>query len=445
MPPVNDNFASATVISGVSGTVTVNNTGATEEVGEPNLAFVGKTAWFQWTAPSKGDAEFDTLSSVAPITDTCLGVYTGIAVGSLTQIGFNDDYGANWLSSLTFLAEAGTTYYVQVGTLGGSEEGVISLSWAFSPWPPAVKTNFVGTLTVDQSDIRAINLEGVVVGRTRYQAGAGGDNCGVVVTPDMNWIVTCGAVNPFSDARGDIRIFDGTTGLLDHEIIAADAALFPGAIALRANGNLLVCASPPVDNSDAEVREYSLGGTLIDTYPGVLPHRVSPAIQDQICYMDVIGDTLYYAAFKNTLGPHWDEVFTYDLSIKTRITSLVAGLGPNGVWGVRVTAAGVVFGVANPDPTVPRLQYLAFNGTPIWTQALAGYDIGLWALALTETTVRVFARDTSNPNNWMFFEVLLSDGSFTAPVALSTFDNICAWAIDPFANCVTTSSAQLIT
>lgn len=127
--PANDNFANAIVITGTSGTATANNVSATTEVGEPELASVGKTVWYKWVAPASGTIYFDTLASGAPVTDTCLGAYTGVAVNALTEIAFNNDGGAGSLSLMSFVAVSGTTYYIQVGTFGGAEEGDIALRW----------------------------------------------------------------------------------------------------------------------------------------------------------------------------------------------------------------------------------------------------------------------------------------------------------------------------
>src|SRR5690349_2416488 len=52
--PVNDSFASPTVINGSSGSVSGSNVGATLEPNEPSLAGNpgGQSVWYVWTAPS---------------------------------------------------------------------------------------------------------------------------------------------------------------------------------------------------------------------------------------------------------------------------------------------------------------------------------------------------------------------------------------------------------
>ena len=72
----NNNFASATAISGSSATATGTNVGATKETGEPAHAgnAGGHSVWWTWTAPTTGTVTLDTLGSSF---DTLLAVYTG--------------------------------------------------------------------------------------------------------------------------------------------------------------------------------------------------------------------------------------------------------------------------------------------------------------------------------------------------------------------------------
>jgi len=142
--PANDNYASATVITGLtsSGSVTVNgfNSLATRETGEPthasNAGARGRSVWWKWTAPANGSVTVDTVGSYF---DTTLGVYTGTSVAALTTIDTNDDVqtGVIIASTITFSTTTGTVYYFAVDGFendnGGAESGGIILNVAFTP------------------------------------------------------------------------------------------------------------------------------------------------------------------------------------------------------------------------------------------------------------------------------------------------------------------------
>ncbi|MGD0384150.1 MAG: hypothetical protein ABSA77_11550 [Thermoguttaceae bacterium] len=124
-PPVNDNFANRTPITGTLATITATNVGATKESGEPNHAgnAGGKSVWWTWTAPSAGSVLIDTIGSNF---DTILGVYTGSSVSTLTTVASDDDSGGNLTSLVTFNVVSGTSYQIAVDGYGGAS-GNISL------------------------------------------------------------------------------------------------------------------------------------------------------------------------------------------------------------------------------------------------------------------------------------------------------------------------------
>jgi len=166
----NDNFASATVLTGDWGSTNADNSLATAEPGEPSHAGYPANAslWYQWTAPKDGEVELDTIGSAA---DTVLAVYDGNNLATLNQVAANDDLfpinssdpqhnendSADYIgevvgqtttgqtvtgspeseniqayygpSGLRFNAKAGTTYYFAVDTKGVG--GAISLNWAY--------------------------------------------------------------------------------------------------------------------------------------------------------------------------------------------------------------------------------------------------------------------------------------------------------------------------
>ncbi|MEO0017907.1 MAG: hypothetical protein RLZZ522_1190, partial [Verrucomicrobiota bacterium] len=144
IPPGNDHFASATVLTvgSVPVTVTGTNNGATEQAGEPAHAGSGPDAsvWWRWTASSSGTLRVSTAGSSF---DTVLGVYTGAAVNALTQRAANDDVGGGTRTSEVSLAvTAGTLYYIAVDGYHGAA-GSITLQVTFDDLndPPTISLN----------------------------------------------------------------------------------------------------------------------------------------------------------------------------------------------------------------------------------------------------------------------------------------------------------------
>lgn len=127
----NDEWAGARALSGLTGTLTDTNAGATSEPGEPTQEFgYGQaTKWFKYTPTSTGSLTIDTHGSNF---DTVLGVYTGSAVNALTLKASNDDSSNNgtWTlqSRVNFTATAGTTYWIRVNSYS-STTGTIVLNW----------------------------------------------------------------------------------------------------------------------------------------------------------------------------------------------------------------------------------------------------------------------------------------------------------------------------
>ena len=147
--PLNDNFASATVILDVAGATIGDSTGATRETGEPVMlpgnsgGVGGRSVWYRWTSPVNGTATFDTEGSGY---DTILAVSTGNSVGSLTRLNVNDDLapGETTSSRVTFAVAAGVTYQLTVDGFdngSGAEFGIIEINWSATGSAPAPCTS----------------------------------------------------------------------------------------------------------------------------------------------------------------------------------------------------------------------------------------------------------------------------------------------------------------
>ena len=125
--PVNDNFASATLLTGASFKVSGSNFGATQQTGEPKHAGVrgGKSVWWSWTAPSTGTF---TLATTGSSFDTTLAIYTGSAVNTLAVVRSNDDQSKSLRTSKVVIsAVSGTTYQIAVDGYR-ADAGAITLS-----------------------------------------------------------------------------------------------------------------------------------------------------------------------------------------------------------------------------------------------------------------------------------------------------------------------------
>ena len=134
-PPPNDNFASAQLLSGCSGSVTGTNVAATHEPGEPNHLSENPdgthSVWYQWQAPVSASVTIDTKGSHY---DTALAVYTGTAFNNFVLIAQNDDItnGIVQASSVKFNATANTIYRIAVDGFNGGDGGDvgdIKLNW----------------------------------------------------------------------------------------------------------------------------------------------------------------------------------------------------------------------------------------------------------------------------------------------------------------------------
>jgi hypothetical protein len=120
--PANDMFTNAYTIIGGSNSITANNSGATNEAGEPNP---GNSIWFRWTAQTNGTVTFRTGGSSF---DTILCIYAGTNLATLTSVGCDDNSGSNNTSVVSFNAVAGTIYSISVRGATNAQGGV-ALSW----------------------------------------------------------------------------------------------------------------------------------------------------------------------------------------------------------------------------------------------------------------------------------------------------------------------------
>ena len=118
-PPVNDNLANATVLTGFPISTTGDTLAATAEPNENPHAGVPATnsIWYRWTAPSTGPVTIDTCGSAV---DTALSIYpNGNTFPLASAIAENND-SCNTQSSVYFTATASTVYAIAIDGVGGA-------------------------------------------------------------------------------------------------------------------------------------------------------------------------------------------------------------------------------------------------------------------------------------------------------------------------------------
>ncbi len=145
--PANDDFGSAEVLSGTSGTRTGSTVEATKQAGEASHAgrTGGASIWYRWTAGSSGRLR---VSLAGSSFDTTLGIYVGGSVSTTTTVASNDDASGGLQSLVDNLPVVrGATYYIAVDGYGSADRGSVALAWTFTatpgPAPLASWTAFV--------------------------------------------------------------------------------------------------------------------------------------------------------------------------------------------------------------------------------------------------------------------------------------------------------------
>jgi Tol biopolymer transport system component len=202
----NDNFADAEILSGNSGSLTVDNDGATLEVGEPNHVghSMGCSVWYQWQATANGDVTFDTAGSHI---DTVIGVYTGSSLSTLTQVASDDDTGYDLHSTVTFNATQNAVYYIALDAYdGASYPGAMSLNWYLggaTPTPTPATSNRIAFSADRGASTGVYVMNGNGVGQTRL-TDKSTYNFGAVWSPDGTKI----AFNSYRDGLSEIYVMN---------------------------------------------------------------------------------------------------------------------------------------------------------------------------------------------------------------------------------------------
>jgi hypothetical protein len=122
--PPNDDFGDAMTTATGAPAVAGTTVGATAQTGEPGhggRSEASSSIWYSWTPSTSGEYTIDACDSDG---DVALGVYTGAAVGALTDVAAADDNcGAGGTrASASVTATGGTQYSIAIdGNLAGTD------------------------------------------------------------------------------------------------------------------------------------------------------------------------------------------------------------------------------------------------------------------------------------------------------------------------------------
>lgn len=131
--PDNDAAALPTVIADVPFSDSLDTTEATSEPVDPGTCVANShTVWYQLTATTTEDLLVHTFGSDF---DIVVHVGTPAGGGAMDVIACVDDSGGTLQAAVRFLAEAGTTYLIAVGSFLDSNGGNLVLDLDVAPPP----------------------------------------------------------------------------------------------------------------------------------------------------------------------------------------------------------------------------------------------------------------------------------------------------------------------
>jgi hypothetical protein len=136
--PPNDNFANAMLISTLPYEGPINIFAATSEMGELRPSCVGdpyRTVWYSFTP---GLVKAFTAEASYSWWWSFMAVYKEDSPGVFTEVRCRNDY---WGGNLTFLSEAGKTYYLQLGSSNPNDNGEVYFKLMETP-PPSVSFSY---------------------------------------------------------------------------------------------------------------------------------------------------------------------------------------------------------------------------------------------------------------------------------------------------------------
>jgi PKD repeat protein len=202
--PRNDGFDAAATIPALPFSGSVDNTDATIEPGEPFVCVgQGQTVWWTFTAPTDAVLRVDTAGSNRSDVNVLVFQASGPTISGLSFVTC-----AVLSGSTSFTAQAGATYYFQVGTVFGGP-GTVSLN--VSEVPPPTNDDFasaavVGALPYSMTvDATAATLE---PGEPMPPCGGGSQTTWFSFTPAVSATYVARSAGAFSSRLG---VYTGST------------------------------------------------------------------------------------------------------------------------------------------------------------------------------------------------------------------------------------------
>ncbi len=147
-PPVNDAFASASTLTGASGTTgAVTITEATTQASEPFDPDVKQTVWYTWTAPATAAVRFYCDPAIGAGRFASIAAFTGASIGTLVNVGIDSPPDGPERAAFLLTTTASTVYKFQLGVFfTPTITGSITMRWE-TVAPPA-NDNFANAVTL---------------------------------------------------------------------------------------------------------------------------------------------------------------------------------------------------------------------------------------------------------------------------------------------------------
>lgn len=286
-PPANDDFASAIVLSGASGSVSGTVTDATAECDEPNDDGPGygpyNSVWYKFVAATSG--RFRTTLTALALDNSVISFewYSGATLAGLTSVN-QDPLGVGNVDETRFLA-AGTYYLrLQDGYYTPDGDGTFGFDWL---WTACAGTpgndDFASATTISGSG----NINQDTVCSTKEVGEPFGLSSGVSIdgTTWYKVVFTAGGGRLHLDwnAGGAVNVYTGTTlaGLVYQGKVYSGAQIHDfdlpaGTHYVQFAGNwdvfdvdyVVTQASPPTTTTAGPVTHSSVGSyTRVDGFP----------------------------------------------------------------------------------------------------------------------------------------------------------------------------------